>query len=80
MTMISMSRPLALNVPQSRAANSGSAVMVRPALEILTLVRFSWLDPVGALRMIRISAIHISQTNFPGGNRFMTVLYLISDL
>ena len=47
MTMISTSRPLALNVPQSRAANSGSAVMVRPALEILTLVRFSWLDRRG---------------------------------
>ena len=77
MTMISTSRPLALNVPQSRAAKSGSAVMVRPALEILTLVRFSWLDAVGALRIIRISANKTCQTDFRGGNRFMTVLYLI---
>jgi hypothetical protein len=51
--------------------------MVRPALEILTLVRFSWLDAVGALRMIRISANKSFQTIFRGSKRFMTVLYLI---
>jgi hypothetical protein len=44
------------------------------------LLRFSWLPAVGALRVIKIRATHIFQTNFRGGNRFMTVLYLISDL
>ena len=36
MTISSTSRPLAVNIPQSLAANSGKAVIVKPALEILT--------------------------------------------
>lgn len=63
MTMISTSSPLALNVPQSRAANSGNAVIVKPALEILTLVRFCWLDAVCALRRISNRAKKICQTD-----------------
>jgi hypothetical protein len=43
MTMISTSNPLALNTPQSRAAINGNAVIVKPALEMRTLVRLSWL-------------------------------------
>src|SRR5581483_496572 len=39
--MTSISSPLALNSPQSLAASSGSAVMVKPALEILSLGRRS---------------------------------------
>jgi hypothetical protein len=37
--MISMSRPLAAKMPHSLAANSGNAVMVKPALDILALMR-----------------------------------------
>ena len=37
-----MSNPLAVKMPQSFAANSGKAVMVKPALEILALTRRSW--------------------------------------
>ena len=75
MTMISTSRLLALKVPQSRAAKSGSAVIVKPALEMRTLVRLSWLDAAGEVRMIRNSASTICQTNVRGDNRFMTVLW-----
>jgi hypothetical protein len=38
------------------AANSGKAVIVKPAFEILTLLRFSWLPAVGALTVIKSSA------------------------
>jgi hypothetical protein len=37
-----MSSPLAAKTPQSFAANSGKAVIVKPALEILALTRRSW--------------------------------------
>jgi hypothetical protein len=37
-----MSNPLAVKTPQSFAANSGKAVIVKPALEILALTRRSW--------------------------------------
>jgi hypothetical protein len=37
-----MSSPLAAKTPQSLAANSGNAVIVKPALEILALTRRSW--------------------------------------
>jgi hypothetical protein len=36
---------LAVKVPQSLAANSGKAVMVNAALEILALTRRSWVLP-----------------------------------
>ena len=41
MTINSTSKPFALNTPQSFAASSGKAVMVKPALEMRTLVRRS---------------------------------------
>ena len=45
MRMTSISSPLAVNSPQSLAARSGRAVMVKPALEILSLARRSWANP-----------------------------------
>src|SRR5262245_14142025 len=45
MRMISISRPLAGKIPQSRAAKSGSAVIVNAALEILVFPRRSWALP-----------------------------------
>src|SRR5574341_623600 len=47
---------VALKTPQSRAAKSGSAVIVKPALEILALMRLSWLVAWGLLRIISNSA------------------------
>ena len=44
--MISVSSPFAVKTPHSLAANSGKAVMVNPALDILTLMRRSWDSPL----------------------------------
>src|SRR6266545_2935129 len=74
MTINSTSRPFALNTPQSLAAKSGSAVIVKPALEMRTLARLSWLAAGRALRRISNSATQICQTNFRGVNRFIRIL------
>ena len=57
MTINSTSRPLALNVPQSLAAKSGNAVIVKPALEMRTLARLSWLEACDTSKMITARAV-----------------------
>jgi hypothetical protein len=44
MTISSTSSPLAEKIPQSFAARRGKAVIVNPALEILSFNRRSWLS------------------------------------
>jgi hypothetical protein len=69
MTMISTSRPFAAKVPQSRAANNGSAVIVKPALGMRTLIRLSWLwatprlMPISA-KIAKICRVSIFTTAF----------------
>ena len=56
--MTSMSNPLAAKTPQSFAANSGKAVIVKPALEILALTRRSWASALaGKLHVNPMTAI-----------------------
>ena len=59
--MTSISRPLAVNVPHSLAANSGNAVIVKPALEILSLARRSWAFAL-AMKRNEVSAKPVSMT------------------
>jgi hypothetical protein len=73
-TISSTSKPLALKTPQSLAARSGKAVIVKPALEMRTLARLSWLAAGRALRTISNSAMQICQTNCRGVNRFIRIL------
>src|SRR5262245_22713347 len=52
MTINSTSKPLAVNTPQSLAANSGNAVIVKPALEIRIFDQRSSLSPyIGKIAM-----------------------------
>jgi hypothetical protein len=65
-----MSNPFAAKTPQSLAANSGKAVMVKPALEILALTRRSWASALAgklhANPMIAISCGNQRQTGLEG--------------
>src|SRR5262249_14061696 len=77
MRMISISRPLAGKIPQSRAAKSGSAVIVNAALEILVFPWRSWASPdKGRDTRSAMSAAVCARENQVGRNRFFIICSL----
>src|SRR5215510_12040757 len=75
MRMISISRPLAGKIPQSRAAKSGSAVIVNAALEILVFPRRSWALPATVSDNTRpLKAAKCINEKESRGDRFVIVL------
>jgi hypothetical protein len=76
--MISISRPLAGKIFQSRAAKSGSAVIVNAALEILVFPRRSWALPATVSDSTRpLKAAKCTNEKENRGYRFVIVLLWI---
>src|SRR5437870_13278557 len=75
MTINSTSIPFAVKIPQSFAAKSGKAVIVKPAFDILTFERRSWLpalldsNPSIPRRIMAWAGVHHHHANLDSGSR-----------